>query len=62
MSFVFLVQPDLDDARSAEVPNVRDLAAMLHEGMSAAGIVASLAAIPEIRGTSHVATISVFGY
>lgn len=53
MSFEFLVQPDLDDARSAEVPNVRDLAAMLHEHMSAAGITASLAAIPEIGGTSH---------
>jgi hypothetical protein len=53
MSFEFLVQPDLDDARSAEVPNVRDLAAMLHEDMSAAGITASLAAIPEIGGTSH---------
>lgn len=53
MSFVFLVQPDLDDARSAEVPAVRDLATVLHEEMRAARVVAALAAIPEIRGTSH---------
>lgn len=53
MSFEFFVQPDLDDARSAEVPDVRELAAMLHAGMSAAGIVASLAAVPAIGGTSH---------
>jgi hypothetical protein len=53
MSFEFLVQPDLDATRSAEVPEVRALAASLHGEMSAAGITVSLAAIPEIGGTSH---------
>ena len=53
MSFEVLVQPDLDAARSVEVPAVRAFAASLHAEMSAAGIAASLAAIPEIGGTSH---------
>jgi hypothetical protein len=53
MSFEFLVQPDLDASRSAEVPDVRALAAALHSEISGADVAASLAGIPEIGGTSH---------
>lgn len=53
MSFEFLVQPDLDAARSAEVPEVRTLASALSAEIGAASVASALAAIPEIGGTSH---------
>lgn len=53
MSFEFLVQPDLDVTRSAEVPDVRTVAAALSAEFSADGVASALAAIPEIGGTSH---------
>lgn len=53
MSFEFLVQPDLDAERAAEVPEVHALGTSLRDEISGAGIAASLAAIPQIGGTSH---------
>lgn len=53
MSFELLVQPDLDAPRAAEVPVVRELATMLQKAIAAPEIAASLAAIPEIGGSSH---------
>ena len=53
MSFEFLVQPDLDGVRSAEVQEVRTLAETLSVEISGAGVASALAAIPEIGGTSH---------
>ena len=53
MSFEFLVQPNLDASRSAEVPDVRTLAAALSAQISGDGVATALAAIPAIGGTSH---------
>lgn len=53
MSFEFLVQPDLDAIRSAEVSDVRGVAEALGAVIKGDGVASALAAIPEIGGTSH---------
>ncbi|HET9623339.1 MAG TPA: hypothetical protein VFP84_18320 [Kofleriaceae bacterium] len=53
MSFEFLVQPDIDAPRAAEVPVVRALATQLDRAIRHATITTSLAAIPAIGGNSH---------
>lgn len=53
MSFEFLVQPDLDHPRAAEVSDVRRLASELNTAMSASQVATALASIPAIGGTSH---------